>query len=269
MKKWTGGVLILGLALVLFISYSFVGKPPQKQSAYEFFHSHPPQEDNPGGKVSQQKAESSEIDVIKLFPFKTNSSLVDYEGLTLLYNLGKFSKVEECKALGVWARMRPILSRSDALPETSQGIKEAAAAWKELLSVIEESKASNIRDSGKEIDCPYYVISLNDGTGNKTGSLSTLEIPCGLIEDSSITVIGIPDAQDGSFQIELLGSRLSDEPVASIVLHYNVFLPGENLTKDPFIIQNSWTNQSGWGKEEERCPDHGLNNFMKGKVGIW
>lgn len=268
MKKWTGGVLILGLALVLFISYSFVGKPPQKQSAYEFFHSHPPQEDNPGGKVSQQKVGSSEIDVIKLFPFKTNSSLVDYEGLTLLYNLGKFSKVEECKALGVWARMRPILSRSDALPETSQGIKEAAAAWKELLSVIEESKASNIRDSGKEIDCPYYVISLNDGTGNKTGSLSTLEIPCGLIEDSSITVIGIPDAQDGSFQIELLGSRLSDEPVASIVLHYNVFLPGENLTKDPFIIQNSWTNQSGWGKEE-RCPDHGLNNFMKGKVGIW
>lgn len=264
MKKWTGGVLILGLALVLIISYSFVGKPPQKQSAYDFFHTHPPKEDHPEGHGSQKNVESSEIDVIKLSPFKKKPTLVDYEGLSLLYNLKNFCKEEECKALGVWARMRPIISRSDALPETSQGIKEAAAAWKELLSVIGESKASKIGDSGKEKDCPYHVIALNGdtGTGNITGSSSTLQIPCGLVKDSSITVIGIPDAKDGSFQIELLGSRLQDEPLAPIVLRYHVFLPGENLTKDPFIVQNSWTNQSGWGKEE-RCPDRGLNNFIK------
>lgn len=261
MKRWTGGVLILGLALVLLIRYSLVGKTPQKQTAYEFFHSHPVENDTPDGGEGTKNAKSSETDIMELFPFKKKPHVVDYEGLNVLYNLGKFSK-EESKVLDVWARMRPILSRSDALPETTQGIKEAAAAWKELLSIIEESKALSFNDSGQIKDCPYYVMALN---GSQTMSLNTLEIPCGLVEDSSITVIGIPDAREGSFQIELFGSRLQDESVAPLVLQYNVFLPGENLTKEPYIIQNSWTNHSGWGKEE-RCPYHGLNNLVKGEM---
>lgn len=261
MKKWTGGVLIVGLALILVISYSFNGKSTQqKQSAYDFFNSHPADNAIPEGSKGHDNVKSPEIDIIKILNFKGKPRFVHVEGLSSLYSsLGNFSK-EESKALHVWRRMRFLLSRSDALPETLQGIKEAAAVWEELLSTIQEDKASKVNGAGKELDCPYYVSAFN-GTKSRSQN-TTLEIPCGLVEDSSVTVIGIPDALQDSFQIELIGSKMSDEPNPPLVLQYKVFLPGKNLTKEPFVIQNAWVNESGWGKEE-RCPDHGSTDFLK------
>lgn len=256
MKKWSGGVLILGLGLVLFLRYSFIGKQPQKQSAYDFFNNHPSDDSNEnGGNSGQMKVE-------KIQHTGKRPYLIDVEGLDDLYALTNLSK-EESKVLLVWAQMRMLLSRSDALPETTQGIKEAAVAWKELFSLIEKDKASKSNDNvHKDKNCPYSVSALNGLNKSISSSGNILEIPCGLVEDSSVTLIGIPNRGQGSFQIELVGSQSPEEQKPPIILHYNVFLPGDNLTKEPAIVQNTWTNDIGWGKKE-RCPDHRSTNIVK------
>ncbi|MCE3215885.1 hypothetical protein HAX54_003991 [Datura stramonium] len=110
--------------------------------------------------------------------------------------------------------MRLLLSRSDGLNGTTQGVKEAAIAWKDLVSFIEKSKVSISQDEKEHEDCPYSVTAFNTAT-LRDGS--NLRIPCGLVDDSSITVIGIPDAKQESFQIELVGSKLPEETKPPIV----------------------------------------------------
>lgn len=254
MKKWTGGILIVGLALILVIRYSFIEKQTQKQSAYDFFHPLPSNDSDVSGSNVNKLIQ---IEVKKLQGTAKRPHLIKIEGLDDLLNLTNISK-EESKALLVWSHMWPLLSRSDALPETGQGIKEAVVAWKELLSTIGKKRVAN-GDSREDKDCPYSIKVLNSTIPS---GVSFLEIPCGLVEDSSITIIGVPDGQQGSFRIELFGSKMLDEPNPPIVLHYNVFLPGDNFTKEPVIIQNTWTNEGGWGKEE-RCPNRGFNNIPK------
>ncbi|RVX21691.1 Hydroxyproline O-galactosyltransferase GALT3 [Vitis vinifera] len=162
-------------------------------------------------------------------------------GLDDLYALNNISK-EDSKALLVWAHMYPLLCRSDALPETAQGIKEASSAWKDLWSAIEEDKASKFNNTQSENgnpeakDCPFSV-STFDKTVYSSGCI--LEFPCGLVEDSSITVIGIPDGRNGSFQVELVGLQL----------------PGERGASHFIALQ--W-----WGKEE-RCHAHASTNIQK------
>ncbi|PHT48701.1 putative beta-1,3-galactosyltransferase 16 [Capsicum baccatum] len=260
-KKWAGCLLIIGLALVLLVRYSSVeksysiveksgsseGESPQKQSAYGFFNDHPDINEGP---------KDVELKPVELVTFKEKPRLIDVEGLNDLYCLSNFSR-EESKALLAWSKMRLLLSRSDGLNGTAEGVKEAAIAWKDLVSFIEKSKASQVETEND--DCPYSVTAFNTAT-LRDGS--NLRIPCGLVEDSSITVIGIPDAKQESFQIELVGSKLPEETNRPIVLNYNVILPGENLTKDPLITQNTWTNDSGWGKVE-KCPDHGSTDVIK------
>ncbi|CAK9138829.1 unnamed protein product [Ilex paraguariensis] len=268
MRKWSGGVLILLLAVILILRYSnfMMVKPPpppqKQQTAYDFFHTQPSndstskEDSNGDNKPVQSKAKRQQsVDI--------RPHLIDVEGLSYLYYFLSNVTKEESKALLVWAQnqMRLLLSRSDALPETAQGIKEAAIAWKELLSLVVDSKSSDF--GKKEKDCPYYVSALSFNTSVLGGGTSVLDIPCGLVEDSSITVIGIPDGQQGSFQIELTGSQLPEEPKPPIVLHYNVILPGDNLKKEPVIFQNSWTTELGWGKEERCPPDHSSTNFSK------
>lgn len=256
MKKWTGGVVIIFLGLVLVVSYSFIGKTesPKKQSAHEFFNNHPSGEDNADEKADVSD-EQSKKKLERLATVKEKPHLMDFEGLSDLYSLSSNWSKEESNALLVWNQMRFLLSRSDALPETAQGIKEAAIVWKDLL----KDKASKLGDVRERFDCPYFVIASNT-TMLKNGSV--LDIPCGLVEDSSITVIGIPGSWQDSFQIELIGSQLPEEPKPPIVLQYKVFLPGENLTKEPVSILNTWTKETGWGKEE-KCPDHGSTNVLK------
>ncbi|XVF38937.1 hypothetical protein REPUB_Repub20aG0145700 [Reevesia pubescens] len=256
MKKWYGGVLIVVLAIILVFSYSFRETQPKKQSAYDFFNNHPAKDSH---RKKNDSIKSPKVDVKKL-PLLKKPKLINVEGLNDLYAPRNVS-VEESKALLLWPHMRLLLSRSDALPETGQGIKEAAIAWKELLDAIEEEKTTkpspNVRL--KEQNCPFSVSKL-DKTLFSGGSI--LELPCGVVEDSSITLIGIPDGRYRSFEIELVGSNFSGEPKPPVVLHYNVSVAGDNMTEEPFIVQNTWTNELGWGKEE-RCPTHGSSNNLK------
>lgn len=266
-KRWAGCLLIIGLAMVLLIRYSSVeksysiveksdssvGESPKKQSVYGFFNDHP--DINAGSKDENVKL--SDLKPVELVTFKEKPHLIDVEGLNDLYSVNNSSR-EESTTLLAWGKMRLLLSRSDGLNGTAQGVKEAAISWKDLVSFIEKSKA---QDEKENEDCPYSVTAFNSEI-LKNGS--NLRIPCGLVEDSSITVIGIPDAKQESFQIELVGSKLPEETKPPIVLNYNVILPGENLTKDPLITQNTWTNESSWGKVE-KCPDHGSTDVIKGK----
>ncbi|KAI3459180.1 hypothetical protein Pfo_015843 [Paulownia fortunei] len=263
MKKWTGGVLILGLALILIVSYSFIGKSEfsKKQSAYEFFNGHPVKEENSDpNKNANASDESSEAktNAKRLHTAMSKPQFSNLEGLNDLYSLSKNMTREDSNALLVWGQMKSLFPRSDALPETAQGIKEAVIMWKDLLLMIGKDNALKLGDAIMNKACPHFV-SVSNTTLLRNESF--LEIPCGLVEDSSVTVIGIPDSQQDSFQIELIGSQL-EELKPPTVLHYNVLLPGENLTKEPVTIQNTWTQESGWGKEE-KCPDHGALDLLK------
>ncbi|KAK2971027.1 hypothetical protein RJ640_025801 [Escallonia rubra] len=261
MKKWYGGVLILGLALILVLRYSFMEREPKKQSADDFFNNHPTSNSSSKGKKGGTPAE---IVGKKRRSTMKRPHLIDVEGLSDLYTLTNIS-AEESKVLLVWAEMRSLLSRSDALPEITQGIKEAAIAWKELLFTFDKERNLQSTEVGnssyirEDKDCTYSVAAFNT-TISSSGNI--LEVPCGLVEDSSITIIGIPGGQKGTFRIELIGSQSADDPKPPIVLHYDVILPGDNLTKDPAIVQNTWTNEAGWGKEE-RCPNHRSSNIGK------
>lgn len=260
MRKWYGGLLIIALAMILVFRYGSIAKiePPKQpplqspKSAAEFFGNSPDKESLgtfPKVKVIAQPK-----------PFK-KPHFIEVDGLDDLFASHDIFK-EESRALLVWHHLRPLLCRSDALPETAQGVKEASIAWKDLLSIIDKDKASKLNKSEDQEDkpCPFSVNALGNivsGDGN------ILEIPCGLIDDSSISLVGIPDGQ--SFQIQLLGSQLSEEPESPVILHYNVSLPGDNMTVEPFVIQNSWNNELGWGKEE-RCPSHRSASNLKGIV---
>ncbi|KAJ8766232.1 hypothetical protein K2173_022291 [Erythroxylum novogranatense] len=242
MKKWSGGLLIIALVVILISSYSLIGTPPQKKQ---------PVPDSSVLKDGTSPVVSPPLGEKRFVKSPKKSKLANVEGLHDLYAPSNISK-DQTKPLLVWPHMRLLLSRADALAETSQGVKEASVAWKGLLSTIEEDKASKLNNTDKleSENCPYSVSSTDTTI---SGSRSILELPCGLVEGSSITVVAIPDGGNQTFQIELASSQSLDEPNPSIILHYSVSLPGENMTEEPFIVQNTWTNKDGWGKKE-RCP---------------
>ncbi|KAL5700715.1 hypothetical protein ACHQM5_026128 [Ranunculus cassubicifolius] len=257
MKKWFGGTLLLALAVILGILFFFAEKqqepqPRQKQSAYEFFRNYLDNESHVEKNTSIAK--SFHVQTVREKPH-----FVDFEGLNELYAMSNITK-EDSKVLLVWNQMRSLLSRSDAFPETAQGIKEASIAWKDLLATVQKEKVIGFADNSSESShCSFFVNMLNNTFSNNE---IILEVPCGLVEDSSFTVIGVPEGHDGSFQIELIGSQFPGEPEPSTVLYYNVSLPSEDLAKYPVIIQNTRTAESGWG-EPERCPGHHPSNHFK------
>lgn len=184
---------------------------------------------------------------------------ITLEDLDYLFSNKSFYGEEDESNYGllVWSRMRPFLERPDALPETAQGIEEATLAMKDLVFLInEEKRASSSAMVSKEIrrNCSGFVTAFD---GDLSGLRPVLELPCGLIEDSSITLVGIPDEHSRSFQIQLVGSGLSGEAHLPIILRYNV-----NFSK-PSIVQNTWTEKLGWGNEV-RCPCHGS---FKNQIG--
>ncbi|XP_023540320.1 hydroxyproline O-galactosyltransferase GALT3 [Cucurbita pepo subsp. pepo] len=244
MKRWYGGTLILALATILALRYGLMNIQPKKQSAYDFFRNHPTEDSH------SKNSDSLEAEVVKT---SERPHLIHIEGLRYLIAPDNITK-RASEALLLWSHMHPLLMRSDALPETVQGVKEASIAWNDLLSAIKAEKTikvGNTNNSKAEI-CPSSVTSPDKIA--PTGGI-VLEIPCGLVEDSSITLVGIPNGQQGGFQIELLGSQASEEPNRPIILHYNVSLPGDNMSEESFIVQNTWTDELKWGKEE-RCPTH-------------
>ncbi|XP_027332361.1 hydroxyproline O-galactosyltransferase GALT3 isoform X2 [Abrus precatorius] len=262
MKKWYGGLLIMALGVMLFLLYSLKGIQPQKQSAkqsaYGFFNNHTP-DDSINGNINLL-VNSSEVELKRVPKPTKRPHLVHVEGLDDLYDIKSLSE-GEMNAVLIWDSLHSLLSWSDALPETAQGVKEASIAWKELLSTIQKDKASMINKiDGPDIKkCPFSVTTLGKDVQD---SGITLDLPCGLVVDSSITLIGIPNGQYRGFQIDLAGQELEQEPNPPIILHYNVNLPGENMTEEPYIVQNTWTSDFGWGKEE-KCPARGSANIQE------
>ncbi|CAO2838391.1 unnamed protein product [Amaranthus hypochondriacus] len=256
MKRWSGGTLILVLSSILVVRYTYFSTQPSKpvkQSTYDFFRNHPTNDlQKPGITSIGIPSRKNGTVVVKV---KEKPGLIDVEGLSELYSSVNTSG-DDLKTFATWPHLRPVLLRSDGLPETSKGVKEASVAWRELVSVIKREKPSKIvADGGNvnstdEIKCPFSVSTFDEPVNS---SRRLLELPCGLIEDSSVTWIGIPNGKNRSFQIELESAGFQHERKPPIILHYNVYLPEENSTQNSVIVQNTWTNEGGWGKEE-RCP---------------
>ena len=164
------------------------------------------------------------------------------------------SSVEESTILSIWQYMKPILSRSDNFPELKQALKEAKNNWIEFGKTRSNKNHQSVTNKTTEKQCPYSVSSINHtlSKGLK-GIYEELEIPCGLVVDSAITIVAIPWGAEGIFAIELLGPNLPGELHPPVILHYNVRLLGDKVTNDAVIVQNTWSRERDWG-DEERCP---------------
>lgn len=250
MKKWSGCMLIIFLFIILVIGFSVMDNPLWRRSAFSF-----------STNLSSGILQLKENEVIHPTQHSENNKAVkspifSTEELQHLFSWKNLSK-EESQVLQTWKRLKDLIHHREPLPQQSEAVIEAANAWKDLLDSIEQEKLSivmdnsSLRNNTKETQCPYSLSAMNQTELQSDGF--NLKIPCGLIQDSSITFVGIPRGPLGNFRIELIGSQLSGEPDPPIVLHYNVRLQGDMVTENSVIVQNTWTAASDWG-EEERCP---------------
>lgn len=158
-------------------------------------------------------------------------------------------------SLQTWNHLKHLVDFSQELPNAVEAIRDAQIAWDRLIHSFERKHLVDTNGSSlqrtKEKQCPYFLNKMNATGFGEFGY--RLQIPCGLIEGSSITIIGIPNGILGNFQIDLMGETLPGEPEPPIILHYNVLLHGDKITNSPVIIQNTWTEARHWSKEE-RCP---------------
>lgn len=180
-----------------------------------------------------------------------------------LFARNNFSKQEQ-QTLQTWNHLKHLIDHVQGLPSATEAIKEAASAWNSLVSSVEEQKQGRGNDSSraKEKQCPHFLNKMNS---TELGNSSyRLQVPCGLTQGSSITVIGIPNGILGNFRIDLTGEPIPGEPDPPVILHYNVRLHGDKITEDPVIVQNTWTVAHDWG-EEERCPSPESAEVKKGK----
>ncbi|KAG2318216.1 hypothetical protein Bca4012_069181 [Brassica carinata] len=217
-RNWSVGISIMVLALIFIIRY--------EQSGHKLTT-----------EIDEFDIEGESVQEPAKKPH-----LITLEDLDYLFS-NREEEEDEANGLLVWSHMRPFLERPDALPETGQGIEEAALAMKGLVSLINKEKRASSSASGMvsmkaRRTCPDFV---NVADVDLSGLSPVLELPCGLTEDSSVTFVGVPDEHSRNFQIQLVGSG---------ILRYGV-----NFSK-PSIVQNTWTEKLGWG-EEVRCPCHG------------
>lgn len=245
MKKWYGGVLVASLFMLLVLRYGMLKDPIGEHYLMTPFPANstnplkwlgafaPPAVQNP---ESASQVIPTEIVISNLFAQRNISN-------------------EEQQSLQTWNHLKHLIDHVQGLPNAVEAIKEASGVWNNLMASVEESKHGYSNGSslgrGKEKQCPYFLNKMN-GT-ELDNSDYKLQVPCGLTQGSSITVIGIPNGILGNFKIDLRGEPLPGEPDSPIILHYNVRLHGDKITEDPVIVQNSWTAAHDWG-EEERCP---------------
>ncbi|KAM3406763.1 hypothetical protein ACQJBY_000684 [Aegilops geniculata] len=136
-----------------------------------------------------------------------------------------------------WHLLRPIFSRSDAIPGTAAGVLEAAAAWRNLTAAVAAAAAGSSQET-RDASCRASV----GGDLRARG----VKIPCGLAEGAAVTVVGVPKKGAARFQAELVGGG------GEVVACFNVSLGPSGMV----VEQSSWTREDGWG-EWERCPPLG------------
>ncbi|XP_062222964.1 beta-1,3-galactosyltransferase GALT1-like isoform X2 [Phragmites australis] len=169
---------------------------------------------------------------------------------------GNFSP-EEFQWLNTWNQLKHLANISNGLPHASEAISDAKTAWENLTTSVQNASSQQRQ---KERLCPYSIHRMN-ASKSETEAF-TMDIPCGLIVGSSITLIGTAGSLSGNFWIDLVGTALPGESEKPVVLHYNVRLTGDKITQDPVIVQNTFTGSNGWGLED-RCPCTNSNNATK------
>lgn len=163
--------------------------------------------------------------------------------------------VKSPKVSPVWGYMVKHLKRPNITEEASRAMLEGAGAWEEITKTMAEEakKRANSSSNHQRVSnkCPYFVSALN-ATQLKTDPF-LLPIPCGLVLDSSVTVVGTPGVSTGRFSLELIGSMLFGEDDEPVVFHFSVRLRGDQVTEHPIIVHNTWTVGGDW-QTEQRCP---------------
>ncbi|KAF2299466.1 hypothetical protein GH714_032048 [Hevea brasiliensis] len=147
--------------------------------------------------------------------------------LSSLFIDRNFSHEVESSLL-TWNRMRHLVNYSQGLPNAMEAIREAQVAWESLMESFKKGEQGDANGL-KEKQCPYFLNKMNTTEFGKDGY--KLRIPCGLIQGSAITIIGIPNGLLGSFQFDLSGESLPGEPEPPIILHYNVRLLVDDLNQ--------------------------------------
>ncbi|KAJ4707440.1 Beta-1,3-galactosyltransferase [Melia azedarach] len=245
MKKWFSGVLV-GFFFILLVLRFVVLKNPFGDIPLLVpitVNSTDPLESNQAAVTPTVQPQESANQVI------SSNTLV-----SSLFLKRNFSE-EVQSSLSTWNRMNHLINYSQGLPNAVKAIREAGVAWENLLDSFGMEQNSDFNESAppkaREKQCPHFLSNINV-TGYGDGGYR-LQIPCGLIQGSSITIIGVPNGLLGDFRIDLTGEPIPGEPDPPIVLHYNVRLHGDKITESPVIVQNTWTAAHDWG-EEERCP---------------
>ncbi|KAK6280085.1 hypothetical protein POUND7_020352 [Theobroma cacao] len=256
MKKWLGGLLLGSFLVLLMLRYDVMIK-------------------NSFGKNSLQRSMTVNLTDPPLkwiqptiAPAVQNSEAVSQVVFTDRFVSGIFLErnfSHEIQAsLLTSNQMKHIVNHSKGLPNALEAVREARVAWENLLDTVAKKQQSEGNESSlenvKEKQCPYFLNNMN--SANIGHGDYKLRIPCGLIQGSAITIIGIPDGLLGNFRIDLKGEEIRGKPDPPTILHYNVRLQGDKVTQDPVIVQNTWTADRGWG-EEERCPSAGEGNKKK------
>ncbi|XP_022740004.1 beta-1,3-galactosyltransferase GALT1-like isoform X2 [Durio zibethinus] len=257
MKKWLGSVLLGSFLVMLILRYDVMIKNPfgknyLQRSITANATDHPLKWIQPAVSPAVQNPEPANQVVHA-------DKLVN--GLFLERNFSN----EVQSSLLTWNQMKHIVNYTKGLPNALEAVREARVAWENLLDAVAkkqqiEANESVLDQNVKEKQCPHFLNKMNPADFGDKGY--KLRIPCGLIQGSAITIIGIPDGLLGSFRIDLTGEPVPGEPDPPIVLHYNVRLRGDKDTEDPVIVQNTWTAAHDWG-EEERCPSAVVGNNKK------
>lgn len=244
MKKWYVGILIASLFMLLILMYGVMKNPVgENYLSNPFYNTTNPLEwINSGAPPVVQNPE-------------TGSKVVSANTIISSLFQPRNISIEEQQTMQTWNHLKHLIGNAQVLPNAVEAIKEAGLAWNSLMASVEEERLAYGNESshrrGKDKQCPHFLSKMN-ATGLDDGGFK-LQVPCGLTQGSSITIIGIPNGLLGNFRIDLTGEPLPGEPDPPIILHYNVRLHGDKITEDPVIVQNTWTVAHDWG-EEERCP---------------
>jgi len=242
---WTTKRICIAVLVTFFspliVRYLIVNSPASGESRYQILH------DNPlswfSNRVDAPVVANPENTKVIAAPAATSSSLGSGN-----------SSLEGLHWLDTWNHMKELANISTGLPHATEAINDARTAWENLTTSVQNASSPRTQ---KERLCPYSIHKMN--VSKSEGSDFTINIPCGLVAGSSVTVIGTPGSLSGNFWIDLVGAALPGEPQKPIVLHYNVRLTGDTLTEGPVIVQNAFTASNGWGFED-RCPCSNSSN---------
>lgn len=245
MKKWHCGSIVVSLLVILMLRYVILDSPLAERSLQHVF-----QQDS--------TAQLHWLDVPNppAVPNPQNlSRVISTELLASNLSITRNLSIGEIQSLYSWNRLKDLVSNAHILPDGLDAIQEAGVAWRKLNAALEYDDSvvsvnGSTQHKDKEKHCPYSIRRMN---ATRLGDRFVLKIPCGLIQGSSVTIIGTPGGLLGNFKIDLTGATVPGEPDPPIVLHYNVRLFGDKLTEDPVIVQNTWTIADDWGSED-RCP---------------